>query len=240
MQRFGFSFGNALSVGIVPVLLACNGAASDRAETSADAGNCDPLAQTGCAADEKCTYTRFSAQPLCWPNGIVPVHGDCSVDPSGKDDCERGSMCTATALADSDPNAAVPHAVCRAYCADDAGCVASGSESLRCEIVATNRRAGLCVNVCTPLSADCAPLGTCAGKRLDIDGRTEFMVCHFAGAGTAGSMCAIEDECGPDLICEGTVPFKTTGTCKQLCDRTHACVSGTSCSTADLEVGQCG
>jgi hypothetical protein len=230
--------------GIAPVLLACSGTDTTSPEASTNAGplaaSCDPLAQTGCADSEKCTYARVSSRPLCQPTGIVPVGSDCSVDPSGRDDCERGSMCTATALADSDPYAAVPHAVCRAYCDVDDDCFAPGSGSPRCEIVATDRRAGLCVNACAPFSADCAPMGTCAGKRLDTDGRTEFMVCHFAGAVTAGSMCAIEDECGPDLICEGTVPFRTIGTCKQLCDQTHACASGAPCSTAGLEVGQCG
>jgi len=236
MRRSAIFMGHAL--GVMSGLVACGGNAPTRPETSTDAGNCDPLAQTGCAASEKCTYTRASPQPQCRPTGIVPAGGDCSIDSSDDDDCVRGSTCTRTALADSDPNAPVPHAVCRAYCADDTDCTASGSGSARCETVATSRRAGLCVDACTPFGVDCAPTGTCAGKRLDIDGRTEFMVCHFVGAGTDGSMCANETECGSDLICEGTVPFRTNGICKRLCDATHSCASGTSCSTACPDVGR--
>src|SRR5687768_2072454 len=92
----------------VPALLllttACSSSSSlDDAENHADDA-CNPVAQTGCAADEKCTWSTYMEEPAlgkteCVPAGTVQAGGACTegVSPGvgdRYDDCAKGLYCT--------------------------------------------------------------------------------------------------------------------------------------------------
>lgn len=66
-------------------------------------GTCDPLAQTGCAAGEKCTWILDQQSPSighigCAPDGDIALGCACSVGAAGAtgyDDCAKGAFCSA-------------------------------------------------------------------------------------------------------------------------------------------------
>ena len=66
---------------------------------------CNPIAQTGCADTEKCTWIVDQDTPTevghigCTQDGTVAVHGSCTVGPAGPqgfDDCAKGGICVAS------------------------------------------------------------------------------------------------------------------------------------------------
>ena len=63
---------------------------------------CDPVAQTGCADGEKCTWQHVTdtlGRLTCTPDGTVPIGGACTRMPPGEtaghDDCAAGGYCLA-------------------------------------------------------------------------------------------------------------------------------------------------
>jgi hypothetical protein len=59
---------------------------------------CDPVANTGCLAGDKCTLVITSFEPYtayvgCTDDGTVPIDGACTRDGMGVDDCQGGSVC---------------------------------------------------------------------------------------------------------------------------------------------------
>ena len=90
---------------ILAVLVACapddagpvDGACGQRLAVSV----CNPLAQTGCAALEKCTWFTDQAEPpighlSCACDGAIAVGGACTRPPAmfgAHDDCVKGAAC---------------------------------------------------------------------------------------------------------------------------------------------------
>jgi hypothetical protein len=88
------------------LVAACGGGGSDTPpdgppDVEIDGGvACNPVAQTGCADSEKCTWQDVTAdlgRIACVPNGTVAIGGTCTfLDPgetAGYDDCVRGAYC---------------------------------------------------------------------------------------------------------------------------------------------------
>lgn len=75
-------------------------AAVDAAVTPDAPTTCDPLAQTGCQATEKCTWvddgTGANGRNQCVPNGTVALGGACTFTGGANDydNCVRGEYCT--------------------------------------------------------------------------------------------------------------------------------------------------
>jgi hypothetical protein len=101
---------------------------------------CDPLAQTGCAAGEKCTWITGD-HIGCAPAG--PVQADCACSTgAGYDDCEAGAFCL--------------QGVCRTVCDPNAAnaCSAMHACSRYTNLFAPGGViiAGLCDPTCDPLT----------------------------------------------------------------------------------------
>ena len=121
MNKLALSGITLFGVTIVGVIAACG---SDNAE-SPDArvvrrdaagdggggGTCDILAQTGCAAGEKCAWVRVSVsqaqqigQMACVPAGAQALDAECAYGAmgatTGYDNCQAGLVCLANSRAD--------------------------------------------------------------------------------------------------------------------------------------------
>src|SRR5438132_13038727 len=75
---------------------------------NADAGPCDPLAQTGCGTGAKCTIRLDTGQPTCATAGTHAAYEACASDT----DCAAGTVCIGLS-----PSAQFESAqVCRPFC----------------------------------------------------------------------------------------------------------------------------
>jgi hypothetical protein len=75
-------------------------AGSGAAGAAGGASDCNPVAQTGCGADQRCTWITTSdttGHAACLADGTVAVGGACTQGPDGEttgfDNCKRGLTC---------------------------------------------------------------------------------------------------------------------------------------------------
>ena len=116
-------------------------------------GVCNPKAQTGCSAGEKCTWINDQDNPPighvgCAPDGTVAVGTACTEGPAGPmgyDNCAKGSVCLA--------------GVCKQICDLDAGepmCDQNHSCTRYADFLEVGGAAvaGVCDPACDPLTQD--------------------------------------------------------------------------------------
>ncbi|HTE52730.1 MAG TPA: hypothetical protein VK698_17880 [Kofleriaceae bacterium] len=168
-----------------------DGAPADAAPPDAGPGGvvCDPVAQTGCAAGDKCAQLVLSLEPgdvrtACVPDGTVEVGGACVTgepgEATGYDDCAAGADCTSGS--------------CRRIClvAGDS-CPDQFSCSTYLELFKdiTETLVGVCDAVCDPIAQDCpaetdacylritdeAGEATCVGVPDESEGREQNDDC---------------------------------------------------------------
>jgi hypothetical protein len=102
-----------LGVLLIGLAAGCSGSSSDPPkllDAGADPVNCDPIAQTGCASGEKCTWivdvnadavagTDQVGHTGCAAVGATPLGGDCTdadaTINTGADSCGAGNLCIA-------------------------------------------------------------------------------------------------------------------------------------------------
>jgi hypothetical protein len=189
----------AIFVG-VSALAACGGGGDngDDVQIGPDAnlntGTCNPVSQTGCAADQKCTWVEYQEDPAlgkteCVTNGTVPVGGACTRGEPGAttgfDDCDK-SYCvngTCTEICSQSQAASCPdNKVCVLYADtfDDLG---------------DDSTVGLCGPTCDPVSQNCTNetegcyllinqgKGTCARVPSAAAGRDQNDDCYGPASG---------------------------------------------------------
>ena len=206
-------------------------ALSDDAPTAGNpaARACDPVAQTGCGDNRKCTIDGGGAglfQPACknTPSPAV-AHGEACVRPGGipgEDNCATGLFCTPWGLASGDPTPRW----CRELCVSDADCP-SGD---RCHaFLGANPGDGVCVPGCDPLAVEQCPTNAqCIGERAATD-RTAAFGCTPIGTSAEGEACSSRaGNCAAGLMC-ATTASDGIERCRALCDDTHACTGGKAC-----------
>ncbi|MGB8223606.1 MAG: hypothetical protein WCF10_13555, partial [Polyangiales bacterium] len=124
---------------------AANPDAGTDAGTDAGPGDCDPVANTGCEAGEKCSSLLISSDPslttstTCLPDGTVRLGGACTVGAAGEttgfDDCRGGSYCSS--------------GVCVEICSTSPdSCPTDEACSLFADLFADRTDIGLCGFVC--------------------------------------------------------------------------------------------
>lgn len=137
-------------------LAACGGG-DDGIGLVADADNradatlaCNPVAQTGCAADQKCTWINIdSANDVgtlgCVPDGDVALGGACAYgadgETTGYDNCEGGNICI--------------YSQCEAICTDAPDtCGATSACSSYAGLFPDTSNFGACDFLCDPVSQE--------------------------------------------------------------------------------------
>ena len=81
---------------------------------------CNPIAQTGCCSNEKCTWARVQPHMECASIGAVELGAPCTIDAAGFDDCMKGAVCSAGACKTICDPQATPEA---SGCVPDQQCV---------------------------------------------------------------------------------------------------------------------
>lgn len=164
----------------------------------------------------------------------------CGVAGTGDDGaaCTTGSDCRAGFECVGDPGR------CRHYCCDSTVCPTLDGMGkayfcdVQAEAVSASVKVPVCqvVQPCDLLRDKCATGMTCALVEPN-DGVTS---CVATGPAKAGQSCDVT-HCGADLTCLGPEGSRT---CQQLCDSSHLCPSGLTCtakwqSLKQLGVGLC-
>lgn len=177
-------------------------------ETGSSMNACDPVAQSGCEMDEKCTAI-VSGEAVVYacvadPGGLDPSSSCATSHDDGIDGCPAGYAC----LADDADNG-----LCAALCE-------TGSDCAQGECVAAPESdIPYCADDCTPFGSICpAPLQC---RRND-----DRFSCSFAGMadiGGPGDPCVLENDagCAAGLVCipGALVPeCVTDNCCVQVCD----------------------
>lgn len=168
--------------------------------------DCDPVAQTGCNAGEKCSQVVLTADPeppietRCVAAGSQGEFDACSYgDPgnAGFDDCEAGLLCFG--------------GVCLGICsADPDSCPTIASCQEGTGIFADRPGTGVCFVDCDPLGQDCPEGASCFVTVIDGDricaetnpGQDQGATCMFANDCAAGHGCLlIQSEVDSTLTC---------------------------------------
>lgn len=179
---------------------------------------CDPWAQTGCAANQKCTLVDF--QNLVYTCGPAGTNGDqvaCTSDAQ----CVAGTVC-------ADFGAGFKcHSLCNATktCPGTASCIGKTS-------TLTSKDPVLCIPTtsCDLLTQNCSSAAqACYPTQTST-------TCAPAGSKTEGQACTAMNQCGKGLVCAGT------GTCYKLCDPNGGaptCTTGTCVKNGANDWGLC-
>jgi len=220
------AFGALLAAG----LIACGGNKNNPTDTiinfpeagDNDGGACDPLAQTGCASGEKCTWIwdqRDSTAELghigCVMAGTVAADQACTfnMDPIGFDNCVGGTFCLDGVCKEiCDNNGGSP------MCPSDKSCGAySGVFGAAGQPVS----AGLCDPKCDPLSQ----------KRLTDNAEAcgSTIVANGSGSGSTGPDEGCYTADFVDFTCASTPEGRATDPNNTLEDRA-ACTAANGCA----------
>lgn len=189
---------------------------------SGSSGVCDPVAQIGCAAGEKCTAI-LSGGGLTYAcvaeaGGLDP-DAPCTASPAdGIDGCPAGTAC----LEDE-----AGAGLCAALCGTDGDC-----DQGQCTL-ARETNIPYCADDCSPFESTCPSPLRCRqnGDRFS---------CLFLGTGdvgVAGAACGIADDagCAPGFVClpGALVPeCATDNCCTPVCDTSEgdSCPAPSTCS----------
>ncbi len=154
----------ALGLLLVGMFAACSSEKKMVIVVTPDAkGQCNPLLNTGCAANQKCTWLIDALTPNyvghigCVPDGAKNVGDACTYGPAGElgyDDCKFGGVCTNFRNPMTNPSG-----VCKAVCDQQGGMPACDASHV-CVVYAnlfdlgetTPAAAGVCNVSCNPLT----------------------------------------------------------------------------------------
>jgi hypothetical protein len=194
--------------------------ADDANDTEGIAG-CDPVAQLGCPAGQKCTaiVSNQAIDYACVPvtGGLGPLES-CTASPSdGIDDCPAGFACLADAAAAG---------LCAPLCGGNSDCTQALCMPARETAIP------YCADDCSPFESPCPSPLEC---RRNAD-RFSCLFLGLADVGGPGAVCAVTGDagCAPGLAClpGALVPgCSTDNCCSILCDTTDPdpCASPASC-----------
>jgi hypothetical protein len=222
------------------------------------AGSCDVVAQTGCAASDKCvpampanvcvnaTGTSDATASLCLAS-MTP--------PSADDECAKGDGC----IGASDINNMNTVNLCLQWCHKDADCkqtTVTGGLAPRCDVPLMDTTAyQVCSVSCNPYMAAAGMNGCPAGLSCvylvddmrDKPNTFEFTDCLHYGAVAKNGDCGAHgtEDCAPGMICV-TLPAGTNpqNQCRVVCRTSNGngdCGVGQMCSTffAGAKFGAC-
>lgn len=234
MKKLAFA---ALAFGAFGLFTACGGGSSSPdagINTGGDGGGgsdgggpsaCNPVAQTGCAAGEKCTQRVDSLDPFlavtaCVADGAVPLGSACVAgDPAvtGADDCAAGGYCVnsvCTEICSEAPDSCPSATVCVPFSQTfDEGV---GLCQPTCDVLMQNCPNGEgCYIGLTSGKSSCAPA---FGETMGADPGKQGVECNFLNTCAVGFGCTlINDAANP-----------TGNVCAKFCDTLNA--GGPTCA----------
>jgi len=178
---------------------------------------CDPVANSGCASDQMCTYVANETSPSCVTAGVVELGQPCSSEAR----CKKG-VCL---------NLNDTKSLCYAVCADDLDCGTGGAcLTLSNAAFEICRIDGIYEN-CDLLAQDCsAPTKACYAVATEAE-----PICRVAGTAALGAACDSAVACVRGGACVDSV-------CRKLCDRAaepSECGSGYQCNEYFDGAGYC-
>jgi hypothetical protein len=171
----------------------------DAAPDVPDAGvslACNPVAQTGCAAGEKCGYLvesddPFLARTTCLPDGTVPEGGDCvrgEAGATGFDDCVAGFHCRSGICAEictiNPDSCPVGAALCQRY-----------NQTFEDD---PNGNIGVCDPTCDVFDPASCPMGQACYFNVFSGGAS---CANIAGDEGQNVACSFLNSCSPGLSC---------------------------------------
>jgi hypothetical protein len=164
------------------------------------AATCNPLSQTGCGAQEKCTWIVDQLNPTmighigCAPNGTIPIGCACTIGTpgaTGYDDCAPGSTCVG--------------GLCKQIC-DPAGGAPMCGTGFACTGYANvfetggTRVAGLCDVTCDPLT-QCTSVGqtpnACGATNPVMPNRGCYGIASYSCSPVVASSLVLTDRMVP-------------------------------------------
>jgi hypothetical protein len=180
-------------------------------------GACDPVCQTMCKCNERCTYGSGTFQ--CRAVTAPPRAPYETCDPSA-DACRAGTVCL-----DEATSACGAH--CYKFCRNDMDCPGNQGRCTGVIVVGGNMTQGICGPPIEPL---CNPTGlrpACPPRAnrnfpefacyIATQRAADETICECAGTKAEGVRCETEHECRPGLEC---VRIGTEALCRQLCTPT--------------------
>ena len=150
---------------------------------------CDPVAQDGCDAGEKCAAVTSGDPPVsstqCVEDGTVPEGSPCASRADGADDCVAGFTCIGgecTTICTTEPDSCGAGRACQRY---------SGMFDDREGI-------GACVATCDPLAQECGD----AGEACYLTPYAGYSTCASSHApGVQGEACIYVNDCSEGYGC---------------------------------------
>jgi hypothetical protein len=179
----------------------------------AGTGLCDPVCNTGCACNEKCSVNSAGAL-TCNPPAPKPPNESpetCSVTlPAGDvshqtDDCPAGTICT---------NLTTCGWICRQFCRSNSDCA-----SQNC-----GRDVGGGLKVCDVPILDCDPVpgatscGSAANRACYLSSATLKTVCDCPNTtGVGNGPCTDSRDCYPGQVCYNPSGMAGQSRCLRVC-----------------------
>lgn len=189
---------------------------------------CDGAAQA-CGAGQRCQYasngTPTTAYTVCVPAGALAEGATCvrAGGRVGADECGAGLTCANLG------QPGITQRTCQRLCTDASSC-RSGEV---CYALPGVVQTGICRPPCTPFGTDCVAGAGCrsagvyqAGYVSGTPTETQA-ICVAAGTTADGARCSSSTDCGATSDCVGS---SSTAACRPLCDPTHPCAAGSTCT----------
>jgi hypothetical protein len=205
---------------------------------------CDPVCQTGCCPDEKCTALNVTPGRTAITLGCSPatpsrkLEETCDASNAGtpmrSDNCEAGLVCVRGDVG----------AICLKLCRNSDGDCSDGT---RCESRKLDAEGTALVSVCGLSPTPCSPSGStsgCPGQRIcylqDINATDgDRTICDIsAGEGGQMASCRYARDCYPGSTCATT--GSGVGRCWPTCTAAVAtCPGVTHCKNVGKTYGYC-
>jgi hypothetical protein len=190
------------------------------------AGKCDPMCQTGCGCQEKCSISSAGALTCVVPGGSIRAKEGRSCDfffegtANQTDNCEPGLVCLHDACGD----------LCARFCRTNADCPNS--------LCTRNLPGGL--KACDVSTVECNPVKV-QGSMTGCPGITQGCylsstvkdrtVCDCSSGGQAeNSSCTLSRECFPGLACVDPTGAGSDFRCRRVCSLTAASGTPNGCN----------
>jgi hypothetical protein len=172
---------------------------------------CDLVKQTGCGANEKCTWDGFENSCVSLGANAKATGAVCNDNP---DDCAAGDLCVTVGTVK----------LCHQLCNSDSDCKQtppSGGVPARCVGGVMGLTTKLCTVSCNPYQAmsgnNGCPTGLSCG--YGASATQEIADCDVFGSGGDGVTCQpnMANSCKPGFTCATISGAMTTTACRQIC-----------------------